>query len=1612
MQANTIEILNSINLTVSNIAKMMAPQNLSTPKGVASLSKGISAPKQESVGVDVKMSATSIDSIKAMSSISPVVMSFKDIDLIARNRMKRAIQTVVESLDELSRLDDRKINSDNILSLTTKIIPALVEFDKISGVNTRRIKKTVEAFVGSVEELYALNNAKIDIKNVSDSITGILPVITDFSKIDGVSVKSIKRTIKSIVEALDILEKNSSRKIDTDNLSKSITNVVPVLNSLSGISNIGTRDLKMTIKSFAESVDILSSEISDKKISSDAIMSISSVVPAIVDFSRISNVDVRSIRRTVNLVVDTLEQLSEYGNKDIKTKQVYNALTGIIPILMEFSHMDGASVRSVHRTVRFVLDTLDSLEEYGNKKIDINNIVKTATGILPIINEFSNIDGVSPRAIKRTVKSIMDTLDSLEEYGNKKIDINNIVKTATGILPIMVEFGNIDSVSPRTIKRTVKSIMDTIDLLEEYGNKKVDINNIVKTTTGILPIMVEFGNINNVHVRQIERAVGVIVETMNELSSVADKKFDYKNITKNIDGLIPNIIEFGRIDKSNVRQVKRTVGVFIETLDMLGTVADKKFDYKNITNAVNDIIPAIIGFSEINNVHVRQIKRTAGIFVETINMLSVIADKKTDYKNITKAVNDIVPAIVEFSKIENANTRQIRRVVTSAVNALNELYTFGKTHSDMEIVAKSLSRSTNSLTGVISTLNTRTRIRRGAISEITNTVMGLTAVTAAMIGLGVLISKGDTAKILLSGFATLGLVMVATATVITLTGLAGKLIGSTGVLSGMKDIVAATIGMGVLVAAMMGLGMIISNGDSKKIIINGLVGLAAVMVATTALVGLTALAAQTITTTKGIAAIGSVLIFTFASMGLVVASKYLGDFIIDNNKEILKGFEYTGGVLVGLGVIAAVAGRVLGSVTTGIVALGAIELMAFGAMGLMFAVTKLTDRLKQYDAKDLANTVLGIGGIISAFGVIAGIAGIGPVAAAILIGSAALGAVELMAFGAIKLVDAVMGLHTRRTDANLSWKQLEKDVLGVSGIVGTFGTLAAAASALTIPIAIATPALASITAFSLTCIGVMNKLFDLEKRIQDGGGIKKIQTLVNTDIPSVMKAFNYKNYNPGLNLIQIASLTTRYAAIAALSLEFLATATALSKLAKIGGLIKGNMILPVKKLNKDTGEMELGEPVDIVQTASSIMNAVHAFVSKCNYGFKDVAKMMTSAAVFKLLGTIVNPVTKFINMLTGFIGAGDSLTPVRIDDQGNVHIGVPVNVKSVAGIISTTISTFVQELYSEDNASKWAQYVYGKEDGSLGLFKNKKTKAIKKVAGILGVIVSPISEFAEMLTTLQGSADGKFLTPIIVDAEGNFKPGKPVDVMLTATTVSGAITTFVAGLFSQENIKSWNSLESKGRKAMETVFSSLTDIIGVVRDLGDEKSINNTNLEMNIASVQKLLDNVYREDFEKTTEKLTKFSNATIQLKSNISNLDKVLIEENNKRKKNIEDFGKSIEDLLKKFDNADKSIGNLYNLVMALQNMDSNRVSSIISSMNLNNYKGSNTVQPAQPAVQNITPVQKTITSADIANAIRDALDGMHITGGTMSENQSMDDSANAIVAALRNLRLDLDLN
>ena len=987
------------------------------------------------------------------------------------------------------------------------------------------------------------------------------------------------------------------------------------------------------------------------------------------------------------------------------------------------------------------------------------------------------------------------------------------------------------------------------------------------------------------------------------------------------------------------------------------------------------------------------VKKVAGLSGKTMkNFRSVLVDVSSAVKRVSKSSKGIdFKAIDELKKGVGSIEDMIKLTAKMSVISPLSLVGVAGISVTMPLLMSTLSKPSKYKIdkNVISNLNNA----NVAIKPITSLMKDAIILTAACAGLGAAISKGGGKDVILAGLGTLGVTLVTMVALVGTVGLASRLVKSMGALDGMKSITMLTLTSIGLVAACAGLGAIISKGDTSKIIMNGLVVLGGTLLTLTAIIGIAGLASRAIKGTGAMAGFKDIIILTVASMGIVAASKFLGDFVNENGKSILIGLSSTLGIIGGIMGIAFLASKLSTSVSKGVVALAAIEGIAFGAMGIMFAASKLSDEIKG-KGKDITLTLVSVGGVLTAFGGLAAAASF--ISAYVIAGSAALGAAELMAFGAIGLVKKIIDLDLLKNEVGVGWKAIAKDVAGVGGVVSSFGLIASAFSLLTIPITLALPATALTISFAKRSIDVVREVLEISKSIDEFGGIKKLTDTVKRDVPSLMSGFTVKNFAIPMTLLEMAKLKRSYGSMASLAKSLMSSVEVISKIANVGELTSDGKIKPVIYINPKTGEIKYGAAVDIKKVASIVCDTFNIFVGTMNRGIKDLGNMITGAAMFKILGTVVTPVTKFVDMISGFVGGTTSdggdyeLTPVRIDENGNITYGAKVPVRSTAMSIVNAISTFVDEIYGERNAALWASYVYGDRNAFQKLFgsTNAKSKSINKVGGVLGTLVSPVSDFIELISNFESSGDGK-LVKVIVNPDGTITRGGEIDVKSVSRSIGDAITSFVASVYGGEKVK----ITKVNKKTLETVLNDGGSLIGLLGELTDEK--------LNL----KRLDDVYSN--------IRRGADAIFDVSSSLRDMDAVLNEEKERRKKNINELGESIEKLLEKFKGVDDSVHTLYNLIVALQSMDPEKISTVISSLKGGDsfLKSGGFEKLAQGASKN-APVQIHnigVNKEDITDAIVMALEGLRVSGGGTSEEDTGDVAMNALLGVFKNMQFEL---
>ena len=987
------------------------------------------------------------------------------------------------------------------------------------------------------------------------------------------------------------------------------------------------------------------------------------------------------------------------------------------------------------------------------------------------------------------------------------------------------------------------------------------------------------------------------------------------------------------------------------------------------------------------------VKKAAGLSGKTVkNFKSVMVDVSSAVKEVSKTSKSIdFKAIDEFKKGVGSVDDIIKLTAKmSVISPLSLVGVAGISVTMPLLMSVLINTSKHKIDeNVISNLNNA----NVAIKPITSLAKDAILLTVACAGLGAAVAKGGGKDVILAGLGTLGVTLATMTALVGTVGLVSRALKDVGALDGMKSITLLALTSVGLVAACAGVGAIISKGDTSKIIMNGLVVLGGTLLTLTAIIGITGIASRAIKGTGAIAGFKDIIILTVASMGIVAASKFLGDFVNENGKSILIGLSSTLGIIGGIMGIAFLASKLSATVSKGVLALTAIEGIAFGAMGIVFAASKLSDEIKG-KGKDIAITLASVGGVLTAFGGLAAAASF--ISPYIAVGSAALGASELMALGAIGLVKKIIDLDLLKNEVGVGWKVIAKDVAGVGGVVSAFGLIASAFSLLTIPITLALPATALTVSFAKRSIDVIREVLEISKSIDEFGGIKKLTDTVKKDVPSLMSGFTVKNFAIPMTLIEMGKLKMSYGAMTSVTKSLMSSVEVISKISNIGELTSDGKIKPVIYINPKTGEIKYGAAVDIKKVASIVCDTFNIFVGTMNRGIKDLGNMIMGAAMFKILGTVVTPVTKFVDMISGFVGGTTSdggdyeLTPVRIDENGKITYGAKVPVRSTALSIVNAISTFVDEIYGEKNASLWASYVYGDRNAFQKLFgsTNTKSKSINKIGGMLGTLVSPVSDFIELISNFESRCVGK-LVKVIVNSDGTIARGGEIDVKSVSKSIGDAITSFVSSVYGGENIK----ISNDKKKTLETVLNDGGSLMEFLGDLTGEK--------LNL----KKLDDVYSN--------IKRATDAILGVSSSLRDMDTVLNEEKERRKKNINELGESIEKLLEKFKGVDNSVNTLYNLIVALQSMDPEKISTVISSLKGGDsfLKNGGVEKLAQGESKN-APAQihhVSVNKEDITDAIITALEGLRVSGGGTSEEDTGDVAMNALLAVFKNMQFEL---
>ena len=664
------------------------------------------------------------------------------------------------------------------------------------------------------------------------------------------------------------------------------------------------------------------------------------------------------------------------------------------------------------------------------------------------------------------------------------------------------------------------------------------------------------------------------------------------------------------------------------------------------------------------------------------------------------------------------------------------------------------------------------------------------------------------------------------------------------------------------------------------------------------------------------------------------------------------------------GILAAALGPILPFILAGTVS--SVALIAFVACSVGIAKQIISLRTviaeNNTDWETIHKDVLGLSIVMGAFGILG--AALGPIMPYVLAGTVSSAALVAFVVCAVTIAKQIISLRAVIAENNTDWKTIHKDVLGLSTVVGVFGAVGSAMS-LALPfVLLGLASVATISSFANKAISIATGVANLKMSIEKAGGYQSLVNTIKVDIKKILGAFTYDNLELPLSVWDVLKLYAQYESIGALTSAFVRVGSDISKLARIVGVVDDQgRIAPVLSIDENTGEIIYGEYADIKAIAKTITDTVVLFTTNLNTGLKDVTNMQATKEVIEVMGSLISPIATFAEALTKYdVDDEGKLAQVSIDENGKVKIGQYVDIKKVASSISSAVTLFVKEIFSKDNTKHWEEIVYGDEWWG----EDEGFTATKAALGVLASVISPITEFVELITQLEAK-DGK-IRRIEYDDKGNIK-GEFVDLKAVATSIAGAVTTFATTLFSDKNMAALNSAEKFNSAA-------LNNIVSVVKTMSDLSKVDSKKIDSVSKDFTKSLSVVNKGilDIDPTA---TEFSKTILKLKDSIFEFDKVLSDEKGNRKKHLNELKEGIEDLLKAFSTNNSTVSNITSLLSKLEKLDTKKINDNVKDLKLDFG-----VSGGSGGTGNTV---KGLSQEEVVEAIKDALDGMLLFQQTM---------------------------
>lgn len=487
-----------------------------------------------------------------------------------------------------------------------------------------------------------------------------------------------------------------------------------------------------------------------------------------------------------------------------------------------------------------------------------------------------------------------------------------------------------------------------------------------------------------------------------------------------------------------------------------------------------------------------------------------------------------------------------------------------------------------------------------------------------------------------------------------------------------------------------------------------------------------------------------------------------------STEEMLVVIGTATGIVTAFGGLAIIAGNFEKHIKKGITGIALAEALALGATALVYGIVKLVEAKNnaKADWSDIFVTIGAMATVVTSFGALAAIAGVPAFAAAMVAGTTGLALAEALALGATVLVYGIVKLVEVKNKANVDWSDVFITIGSMATVVTSFGALAAAASFATPFILAGTASLAAVTLFAYESVKVLDSLVRVTSSIKTLGpdGWEEINKAIST----MSRIISNTDEEPGF--VELA----KKAAWSVISLRL--GAGALKEVA-ITSNIAAESLSQMSKAAADLKNIEEKDITKIVTIFDSVVNKMYDMVGLKFLG--KVATIKTAKNSINTIAGVASDISKAISDIAMVAGPNGLIRSATITKTGGVIYGDWVDCSASAETLAGAMGSFVTILNTSFNE-----------------ITKDSINMIKSGIEMIGNIMSPISVFAETLSSFEGM-DGK-IRMIKYDENGKQIDTPYIDVRSVAQSIANSISTFCGVLFSADNQAIWERMTSGG----------------------------------------------------------------------------------------------------------------------------------------------------------------------------------------------------------------------